>query len=203
MMIFLGLLLFFVLVLALPLDVSFDGRWPDAGSNRLVLGWAFGVLSFDINAGGSSSAADADNDDVSTTRQSPSRHKRESSPWPSIWSRALRTPEVRRRIWRFAHDLWSAVHKRDIFIGARIGLETPADTGQLWAVLGPASVVLAAVPECVIAVRPDFDEEAFELTGRGQVRVYPIEVLGVLVALVLSPPLWRLIVATYTQRRTV
>ena len=49
---------------------------------------------------------------------------------PAILS-ALLPKDFRRRITRYVHDVWHAVHKEDVKMRLRIGLGDPADTGQL------------------------------------------------------------------------
>ena len=73
----------------------------------------------------------------------------------------------------------------------RIGLGDPADTGRLWALVGPLSGYLAASGQAVIAVEPDFVDSVFEARGSGALSVVPLRMLGLVTGLLLSPPVWR------------
>jgi Protein of unknown function (DUF2953) len=92
---------------------------------------------------------------------------------------------------RFVRDLWHVVHKKDVVLRVRIGLGDPADTGQLWAIVGPVAGVLANIQEALIDIEPEFRDATFELDSSGTLRVIPLQVLYMTVALLLSPPVWQ------------
>ena len=88
-------------------------------------------------------------------------------------------------------DAWRAIGKRGLDLRLRIGLGDPADTGRLWALVGPLSGYLAASGQAVIAVEPDFVDSVFEARGSGALSVVPLRMLGLVTGLLLSPPVWR------------
>ena len=49
----------------------------------------------------------------------------------------------RRGIVRSLSDVWRAIYKKDVRLLVRMGLGDPAETGQLWVVLGPLSGMFA------------------------------------------------------------
>ena len=105
--------------------------------------------------------------------------------------RALRQTAFRRRIILFIHDLWHAVHKRDISLRLRVGLGDPADTGQLWAMLGPVAGMLADTQAASIEIEPEFFDATLELDSSGDIRFIPLQMIYLTVGLLLSPPVWR------------
>jgi hypothetical protein len=114
----------------------------------------------------------------------PSRHK------PNVMA-ALRQQRLRRRIIRYIGDCWHAVHKRDLQLRLRIGLDDPADTGQLWAIMGPVAALLANNKEALFEIEADFYEEIFELDGSGNVEFVPLKILYLTLAMLLSPAIWQ------------
>ena len=92
---------------------------------------------------------------------------------------------------RFIHELWHAIQKRDVSLRIRIGLDDPADTGQLWAILGPVAGMLANVRQASIEIEPEFSVSTFELDSSGTIRIIPLQLLYLILALLLSPAVWR------------
>ena len=104
---------------------------------------------------------------------------------------ALRQSAFRRRLFRFIGDIWHAIHKQHVVLRMRIGLGDPADTGQLWAVVGPLSGMLATVQEAMIEIEPEFIDTVFELDSSGNIRIIPLQLLSIVLGLLLSPAFWR------------
>ena len=73
----------------------------------------------------------------------------------------------------------------------RIGLDDPADTGRLWALVGPVSGLLANIHEVSIEIEPEFFETIIELNSNGTIRVIPLQIIFLTAALLLSPPFWQ------------
>jgi hypothetical protein len=103
----------------------------------------------------------------------------------------VRQRPVRQRLSRFARDLWRSVEKDNVLVTARIGLDDPADTGRLWAFIGPVSATLTAVSGASISVAPDFARETLEVDGQGNFRLIPLKLILITGGLILSPTVWR------------
>jgi len=99
-------------------------------------------------------------------------------------------PDLRARAVRFARSVLRALRPRDVRIRARIGLDDPADTGRLWAVLGPLGAQLRNVE-----LEPDFREAALRFRAVARVRLVPLRLLALTVAFALSPPVVRTLLA--------
>jgi len=81
---------------------------------------------------------------------------------------------------------------RELGANLRIGLDNPADTGLLFALIGPATLFLSPAFPHEIRVQPSFDAEAvFEGHLYGAVRLHPIQ---------LAPPFLRFICSLATIR---
>lgn len=186
-----GLLIFLsvvILLLAIPVEVQFAVVWPGTANNEIAVTWAFDLVRAKVPAG--------------NTRAAPGRdprleRRRKTGRSPSIGDRssgmlaALAQRPFRRRILRFAGDLWRSFEKKDLRFRTRIGLGDPADTGQLWAVLGPVSGLLASLNGGSVVVEPDFLDATLEFDGSGRIRFVPLRVIAVAGGLLVSPSFWR------------
>jgi len=118
------------------------------------------------------------------------RASRSSRGWSNGFTAFMQTALLRRML-RFISDLWRSVRKEDVQLNVRLGLGDPADTGQLWAVVGPIAGILADVEGAAIAIVPDFVDATVELDSRGSIRLTPLHILSLAAALLFSPPVWR------------
>jgi len=178
-----------VAVLAIPVTLRFDVVWDRTLRQDVTLLWAFGLVR--VRLASQAAQAGKRSAESSTAERKRPRGKRAASKRKADVLGALRLQRFRRRIVRFARDLWRAVHKQDVSLRVRLGLGDPADTGQLWAVLGPIAAWLATLREASVTIEPDFFETTLELETHGSIRVIPLEILGTVVALALSPTVWQ------------
>ena len=184
-----GLLVFLLVLtalLAIPVTVLFRVSWPDIRENDVQVHWGFGLVRVRLPTEPSGSEP-TERDSGRTEEKRPSGTPHEER---NVWA-AIRQARFRRRVLRFVGDVWAAIHKHDVRLRMRIGLGDPADTGQLWAAIGPVSGVLANVRTVAIEVEPEFQGETLELAGRGRIRIVPLQLLYLAGALCLSPSIWR------------
>jgi hypothetical protein len=174
-----------VAVLAVPIVVRFDVAWDGALEQRFELSWAFGLVR--------TSAPQADDRPLAASRSG--RKSDKGLPARSRQKRAhvltaLRLKPFRRRVMRFIGSLWRAVRKESVRVTVRVGLGDPADTGRLWALVGPCAGLLQQIPDVAVSVVPDFDNVSFELDSSGTIRVVPLTILLLVAGLFVSPSVW-------------
>ena len=179
-------LLLLIAILAIPVTFTFDVSWRDAVRNDSRLEWAFGLVRVKIPSSEPKAIAPEQKE---TEKKSGGSRRSSREKWNV--AAAVRLRGFRRRIIRFVRDAWQAVRKNDLRMRVRIGLGDPADTGQLWAVVGPVAAVMANAREASITVEPDFFNSTFELDGSGSVRFIPLQMVYLTGALLLSPPFWQ------------
>lgn len=179
-------LLFLIALLAIPVTLTFDVSWPKASHQDTVLNWAFGLVKLRIPA--SAPKESAAGDDRSKRKSDRSKHSQGKSPNVSA---AFGLKPFRQRIVRFLGDLWHAVQKKDLSLRVRLGLGDPADTGQLWAIVGPVAGLMANVRDAAVSIEPDFSASTFELNSAGSIRLVPLRVIFLTAGLLLSPPIWQ------------
>jgi hypothetical protein len=179
-------LLFLIALLAIPVTLTFQLSWPKECQQDALLKWAFGLVKVRIPASEPKALSSAGNESKRKTHRSGDSFGRRAN----ILA-ALRSKPFRQRIVRFIGDLWLAIHKKDVSLRVRVGLGDPADTGQLWAIVGPIAGLLATVQGAAIAIEPEFLDSTFELNSAGSVRLVPLQLIYMIIALLLSPPVWR------------
>ena len=69
----------------------------------------------------------------------------------------------------------------------RIGLDDPADTGMLYSALWPILVPLTDSSSAKVRMELSFEEPALDLTARGRIRVFPIQMVWSVLLFALSP----------------
>ncbi|NIP74047.1 MAG: DUF2953 domain-containing protein [Gammaproteobacteria bacterium] len=99
----------------------------------------------------------------------------------------LRTEGFGWRLLRLAQEILRRIRVQSLDLDVRLGLDDPADTGRLWAVIGPLAALLSVPAVARITIEPEFGSEVLEMHGEGRIRVIPIELLFVMSAFVLSP----------------
>ena len=180
------ILLALIALLAVPVSLSYRIAWRRAFEREFHLRWLFGLvhLRFTTAQGGSAPGAKPEAGSKRRRRARPGRGG--TRPLAAFGQKLFR-----RRVTRFLRDLWRAVDKRDVELRLRIGLGDPADTGQLWALLGPAAGLFASCRGALIEIEPDFIDAVFELDSRGNLRFVPLRIIALVAGLLLSPPVWR------------
>ena len=106
-----------------------------------------------------------------------------------------------RRLLRLARRLLASFRIQELELKARLGLDDPADTGRLWAVVGPLSALVAGSGIARIEVEPDFTSALLTFDGRGRIRLVPLRPLSLVLVFLLSPNTIRALHAMRRQAR--
>ncbi len=171
-----------IVLLSIPVDLSFSVSVLRGTEGYVRIGWLFGLIRIPVKL----------NKPASATKQSrrnkrPKAKKKRSTVGPGL----LRRGEFWRWLQRLLKRLLGRVEIVQLFIRLRLGLGDPADTGRLWAVMGPVSVLLGSIPQAQVSIEPDFMEAQLRLESKGQIRLYPIRIIGLMLVTALSPQTWR------------
>ncbi len=173
-------------VLAVPLSLAYRLNWQQRLRGEATLCWLFGLVRIRLRPprDGKPARRKKREKDSTATKTKPARKKLRPLA-------ALRQPAFRQRMLRFAREFWRTIRKRDLHLRIRIGLGDPADTGQLWALCGPLSGMLANIDEASIELEAEFVDAVFEVDSGGEIRVIPLQLVYLVLGLLLSPPFWR------------
>ena len=166
--------LFFLLVLSMPVDLAFDVGGPGAARSRLRVGWLFGLLGKEIGRG------------KKKPKERASKRKKERRSAKPLLS-LLVTKGVGGALLKLSRRILRGVKVRHLDAYLRIGLDDPADTGMLYSALWPVLVPLTNHTSANVRLEPSFEEPALDLTARGWIRMFPIEMVWYVLLFVLSP----------------
>ena len=199
-----ALLLSVLLLLAIPVTVSFSVVRREAFSGRITFGWLFGLLSVTPSLARSSDQASA--------RRRPARAPAEPEDPPAEtpgdgtrvpakrFLKALKSKGFVRRALVFLRDSARRVRFESLHVAGRFGLDNPCDTGRLWGTFCACTGFLHGAERVRLRVEPDFNEAVLELDGRGEIRIIPVTLFLPTVRFILSPATLR--AAWAAARRT-
>lgn len=174
-----------VLLLAVPVGVAFRVQGPKEFVGQLTVSWLFGLVRFGIpvpwSAGRRSPAASE------RTRSGRSRPKRRARGAGGRFMAVMSDRAFRSRALRLVSDLARAARFEQLALRLRLGLGDPADTGRLWALLGPLGAAVGNLRDAQVRLEPDFAEPALEFQAQGRCRLLPLQVVALIVAFALSP----------------
>lgn len=181
------ILLGILALLLIPVEVGFEFARTDVIRMKLLIRCLFGLIRARVNlprpAG---TKPDADK-----------RAQQGKKGAPRQMLRLFRQTAFRRRLYRFARDLIRAIRVKRLDARVRLGLDDPAETGRLWALIGPLNTIVQR-RDIDIRVEPDFVEPAFELEARGRIILIPLQFAMLAVIFALSPSALR----AYRQLRS-
>lgn len=186
------LLLIVIALLAIPLVVEFDVTGEHELRGQVRLSWAFGLASGTV-----ARLPASDKSGAASTRQTKQKKpgKKQSAKTGEEESgagivRAIRDRDFRRRLLRFGKDSWHAIHKDQLKLHLRLGLDDPADTGLLWAIVGPLSGWLTTLREASVRIEPNFNGASIAVDSSGRISFTPLRLLQLSLGLALAPEFW-------------
>ena len=183
-----GLLACGVAVLCIPVDMALELELRRGMRAKVRAGWLFGLVRREI-------------------RPRPGRPAEMAKKRVVIrpFLAFIRTAGMPRRLLKLGRQVLRRLHMRRLEGDVRVGLEDPADTGMVCAFAWPALACLNALRPHSIRLEPCFTEPVLEARLRGTMRVYPIEMAGLLLSFVVSPvflrAIWSAAAAHWRKRR--
>ena len=187
------LLAFLIALLAIPVDVKFSVRWHERFRARVMIAWMFGLVRLPMPS-----------KTGKPSPQEPSQKARKGKPLykgSRNMLTMLRSEGFWPRLLRFASDILNVMQVRIFRLRVRLGLEDPADTGQIWAFVGPLTAMLAGARGTDIEIEPDFERAFLSVDGNAELRVVPIRVFAVVIPFIGSPATLRAAWAVIASRR--
>jgi len=151
-----------------PVDVVLHMDVYGRPKFRMRLVWLFGLVSKEIRKG----------------KKKPEEKAAEAKPKPRrrrIRARTifeiLRTKGLLGQFKRLLKDVFGCLKVRDLVANFRVGLDDPADTGLLFAIVGPTILLLNSSFPHQIRVQPSFDKAVLEGYSYGTVGLWPIRLV--------------------------
>lgn len=188
-----ALLALLLILLAIPVGVAFHVEGVDALRGRIAVRWLFGLVHFRIPL--TSAAKSRSERKAKRNAAKPPAKPKQRGVRGNVLG-VLRHSAFRQRACRFVTDLIRATHLQQLRLSMRLGLGDPADTGCLWAVLGPLNAVAQNLRNAQIQIEPEFVDPVFELQAHGQFKLIPLQFLVLTIGFALSPAsiqAWRML----------
>lgn len=185
----LGPLIFFVVLLAVPVDLVFHIEKDIAFSSKVRVGWMFNLVGKEI--GGKKKLE---------KKKKPKKEKRKKRRIKPLIA-MLRARGFLGRLLSFIKDVLRISHIRGLKADIRIGLSDPAETSMLFAIVAPVMVYLRAFTSQDVRIQPEFEQMVFQGYFKGDLRIYPIQLIVVSILFAFSPATMRGIKAMVMARR--
>ena len=112
-----------VLVLAVPIDLSFSLEKDERFRPRVRIGWLFGLVGKEVGGG------EKGKEPKQEEKPGKQGQRRKKSPRPFL--AGIRTRGFPRHSLRFAKRMLRAIRVRELNLGLQVGLGDPAETGRL------------------------------------------------------------------------
>lgn len=173
-----------LLLLAVPIGVAFRVEGIEAFNGHIAIRWMFGLVRFKFGMPGAGKPALAPNAAPKAAKVRVKPDKRNGRPQVLA---LLRQAAFRRRVYRLVADLARAAHLRQLHLRLRLGLGDPADTGRLWAVLGPLNAVAQNLRGADVRIEAEYMEPVFEFQADGRLLLVPLQFLILAIGFALSP----------------
>lgn len=174
-----SLLVLFVALLAIPFDITFNVQRREAFKSDINIVWLFGLVRFSIPG---KSTSPPTTKPLKTKPAKKSKARKTGMAKNLLWNARFRY-----RLIKFVKDLFKSIQIAAFYLRVRLGLDDPADTGRLWALLGPLSIYLSNLSNATVSLEPEFQRETLIVDGNGEVRIVPLKIVFTILAFVLSP----------------
>ena len=174
-----SVILFIILMLSIPVDMTFDLATHEHTKAKIRIGWLFGLVWKDIRA----------RKEKKPKEKPKKRRKRGIKSFLPL----LRIKGLPGKILKLVRQIFGCLRIKQLDVTLRVGLDDPFDTGMLCSVLWPALIPPSPSGKVRFRLEPVFSEFAFEASLQGWVRLFPIQLVWLLVSFVLSPTGLRLL----------
>lgn len=161
-----SLLVVLISIFCVPVDAILTLDTSAERKFRLRLVWLFGLISPELGR------------ERKPKARQPSKAKRKRRiGLRTIW-RILRTRGLLTKVKNLAGDVLSQIKIKEIAVNLRLGLDDPADTGLVFAVIGAAKPFLKLPRQYELTIQPSLSAQPF-FQGylRGVLRLQPIRLV--------------------------
>ena len=179
-----------ILLLSVPVDLTFSLEKGEKLRSRVRIGWLFGLVGKDFGGEGRKPKPEK-------PKKPGGRRKR--SPRPFLVT--LRTRGFLGHSLKLARRLLRTIRVRELELDLELGLGDPAETGRLFGLVGPVLANVRSISSFNINVEPDFDQEVLRGYCSGSVRAYPIRLVPPIILFALSLTTFRGVRAILGARR--
>jgi hypothetical protein len=164
-----GLAVLFFFILWVPLDMVLHADTDGKPKLRLKFSWFFGLVSRELTGKKGKPAG---------KRKAARARKKRGWANAGLLFKIIRTRGLLRHLKELITDVLGCFRFRDIFADFKIGLGDPADTGLLFAILGPATAFVGSSHLHRVRLEPSFvDDAVLQGYSHGTLRLRPIRLV--------------------------
>ncbi|MFC1980486.1 DUF2953 domain-containing protein [Chloroflexota bacterium] len=194
-----GLAALIIFALSMPLDLKLHIDVYGRPRFRVTLAWPFGLVRKEI-------AKKGKKPEVREKTVEGKRKPREKRPGARIILEILRARGLLRQIKILLKDILRIPKIKNLEADLKVGLGDPADTGLLFALIGPTTSFLGASFPKEMKVQPSFSDEAIlEGSLYGALRLRPIQIIPPVLRFIFSLPTLRvakiLVVTKWSRKK--
>ena len=197
-----AVLLSVLLLLAIPVTISFSVVRREAFSGRITIGWLFGLLQFTPSKPSGTGRTEKKRRPAADRAQPDDSPGKTPSAAPRTATKRfmalLKSKGFMRGVLKCTRGMATRVRFVSLRIAGRFGLGNPYDTGRLWGYICAFTGFLHGADRVRLLVEPEFDETILEFDGEGELRVVPVTLFWPAARFVLSPATLR---AAWTAAR--
>ena len=168
-----------ILFLLVPVDMALHVDVHGRPKFQLRFSWLFGLIRKEVSGGKKQFA------EKGKAVEGKRKAMKKAQGIGSVF-KILRSKDLVKKIKNLLKDIFSSIKVRDLVVNLRIGLDNPADTGLLFAFIGPAVLFLSPSFPHQIRVQPSFEEAVFEGYSYGKVKLQPIQLVVPFLKFILS-----------------
>lgn len=180
-----GLAALIILILCVPLDVVLRMDTDGRPKFRARLAWLFGLVSKDLRR----EKEKPEEEKRATEGKRKGKDRRADA---RLIFEVLQTKGLLGQLGRLLRSILSRIKIRELGANLSVGLDSPADTGLLFAFVAPVNVLLSSSFSHEISVQPCFaDEPVLEGYFCGTATLRPIQLTTPLIAFAFSLPAMR------------
>lgn len=186
-----SLLVVLISILCVPVDAILNLDTVAERKFRVHLVWLFGLVRRELGPQKRKPEA-----------RPPRRAKRKRRIGiRTIW-RLLRTKGLLTKIKDLVRDVLSRIKIREVAVNLRLGLDDPAATGLVFAVIGAARPFMKLPRQYELTIQPCFsDQPFFQGYLHGVLRLQPIRLVIPVGRFVFSPTMFRVLTVLASSRR--
>lgn len=182
-----SLIVLVILFLCIPIELVLHASTQGTPKFSLKLIWLFGLVSRDLRQAGKKPRQKTESE----------LSGKSGSDWLKrirVTFEILQTKGLLTQLRRFIIRTFRRIQVKELAANLKVDLENPADTGLLFAFVGPINLLINYFLPYPIKIEPSFTGESF-LTGyaNGVVKVMPIQMAASVIGLALSLPAFRVI----------
>ena len=163
-------LVLLILFLVVPVDMALRVDVHGRPKFQFRYSWLFGLINNEVSGGKKKSTGKG------KVVEGSRKVKKKSWGIGSVF-KIIRSKGLVRKIKNLLKDIFNNFKVRDLAVDFRIGLDNPADTGLLFAFIGPAVLFLNQRFPHRIVVEPSFEEAVFEGYSYGKVKMRPVRLI--------------------------